>query len=159
MTDRIFHQIPQNLPERRRIRAHLLGIGGDVGANHDVLFVSGRSDRTHDIGDHIRHPQRHGIRAPAAGLDPAQVQQVVHNALHPPCVRQDGLQKRLPAHQRDVAILDQRFGIAAHNGQRRAQFVAHVGHEVATHLLEFADRREIVHGEDGTAVRQWACHQ
>ena len=52
---------------------------------------------------------------------------------------------------RQAGMVDQRLEIAAEDGQRRAELVGDVGHELAADHLEMLDARDVVEDEHGAA--------
>ena len=86
-----------------------------------------------------------------AQLDPRQRQQVVDQPRHAPGLRlhdaEEALARRRVLARRALQGVDE----AGDGGERRAQLVADIGDEVGAHLLDAADRGEIVHGDDDDA--------
>ena len=51
-----------------------------------------------------------------------------------------------------IRIVEQRFRVALDRGQRRAQFVRHVGDEIAPHLIGFPQLGDVVQHQHGAAT-------
>ena len=93
-------------------------------------------------------------------LDPAQMQQVLHQPVHPPGLGRHGGQKTVARRRILPRRAAQGFDEAQQRGQGRAQFMADIGHEIAPHLFGlflFADvlkqaHRTLPEGRDRDAV-------
>ena len=84
-------------------------------------------------------------------VEPRQPQQIAHQALHPSGVAIDHFEKLPPLLGFD-RIVHQRFDVAAHRRQRRAQLVRHVRHEIAPHAIDPAQIADVVQHEHGAAT-------
>ena len=86
-----------------------------------------------------------------AQLDARQRQQIVDQPRHAPGLRLHDAEEPL-ARRRVVARRAlQRVDEAGERGERRAQLVADIGDEIGAHVLDAADRREIMDGDDDDA--------
>ena len=84
-------------------------------------------------------------------VQPRQPQQIAHQALHSSGVAIDHLEELPPLLGFD-RIVHQRFDVAAHRRQRRAQLVRHVRHEIAPHAIDPAQIADVVQHEHGAAT-------
>ena len=84
-------------------------------------------------------------------VQPRQPQQVADEALHSPGVALDDFEKLPPLLGLD-GLVHQRFDVAAHGGQRRAQLVRDIRHEIAPHAIDAAQIADVVQHEHGAAA-------
>jgi hypothetical protein len=127
--------VPQRVVEQ--VGQHLvqpLGVGVDDQARLDVGDHPLRGPGgARDVVDEGSEVEALAVQRHLAGLQPRQVQQGAHQPGEPAGLRQRGLE-RLRVGLRDAVgeVLQQRL----QGGERRAQLVADVGHQVATLLVD-----------------------
>ena len=103
----------------------------------------------------------HVVERLLAGVEPREAQQIAHEPLHAQRVAADDLEEpahlgrfRAPFPGWSVASIEQRFDVAAHGRERRAQLVRDVGDEVAADAIGAAQVGDVVHDEHGAAPRR-----
>ena len=84
-------------------------------------------------------------------VEPRQPQQVAHQSFHAQGVARDDLEEA-PRTRRLGAAVEERLDVAADRGERRAQLVRDVGHEVAAHAIGAAQLGDVVQHD---ARRRW----
>ena len=119
----------------------------------DRLFLLGRS--LEDLARSARDLDLGGHRLPASGLDAREVEKVVHEPLHAPCIAEDRGQEAA-SRLRIRLVGEQRLGVARDRGERRLQLVRHIGHEVAAHRLQPPELGEVMHHQHRAPGRQRA---
>ena len=80
------------------------------------------------------------VRYPATRLIARKVEQIIDDALHPHHVRLNGADELASLRRANVGI-EQGFGKAADDGERRLQLVGHVGDEVTANRFQPTARR------------------
>ena len=113
---------------------HLLGVGEAAQRSDHVL---------HDL--HGRHAL--AARGPLAGLQAGQLEQVAHQGRHPLRVDADLAQEALGVRRLVQRAVLERLDEPADRGERRAQLVRRVGHEVAADLLHAPAVGDVVEGD------------
>ena len=95
-----------------------------------------------DLG-HQKH-QRHGLvlTRQGAALQLGQRQQIAHQRLHAACLHRHELQVVLLLLGRQRQTL-QSFHKTRQHSERRADFMRHIGHEIAAHLIGLGEGRDI----------------
>ena len=129
--DGVSHQIDENLAEPRRIGANRLG---DQAAVLDFQQEVFRGRPGPHQGGHLAHQAARRtlelFDGHLAGLDLRDVEDVVDDAQQMVAVPLDRMEKLLAFGLADVHLQDQ-VGVAENGGHGRADFVAHVGQELA----------------------------
>ena len=87
-------------------------------------------------------------------LDPAERQEIADETVHPARLALHDGQKALARRAVVAGGPQQCFDEPHERGQRRAQFVADIGDEIAAHLEGFLHRRAILEGDEDLAARQ-----
>ena len=102
--------------------------------------VEERRDRAGDLFDRF-----------LSGVEPREAQQIAHQTFHAQRVAADDLEEAadLRRFRALLALIEQRFDVAAHGGERRAQLVRDVGDEVAADAVGAAQLGDVVHDEHG----------
>ncbi len=122
-------------------------------AQGDVLPRREAGEGGHHVFRHLGRQRLLPLRRAVARLEAAQLEQVLHEGGHPVGVGPDLAQEAL----RLLRLLDravlQRLHETADRGERRAQLVGSVGHEVAPDVLEPPSLGRVVEGQD-RAVRR-----
>ena len=124
-----------------RVRAdvHRDGLPTDGEQARQVRF-----DGLHERGEGTRH----AFEPFLAGIESRQPEQIADQHFHPLCVSRDDVQESLALLGGGVP---EGFDVAADRRQRRAQFVRHVGDEVAADLIRPPQIGDVVQDHDGTA--------
>ncbi len=101
------------------------------------------------------HVHQLRMRLPAARLDARQVQEIVHEAMHPARIAQYGPGEALDLGSR-ARLGRERFGVSGNGREGCLELVGHVGDEVATHGLEASQLGHVADHQQPASVRQRA---
>ena len=131
--DRVFNEVGKDLLQLIIIAAHHHAFGclkADVAGAVPRQGAQRMQDRADDLAQIDLIARAHALFA----LDPAERQKIAHEALHPGRFGLHDPQKTVDG---DLIVARwplQRLDKAHERGQRRAQLVADIGHEIAAHL-------------------------
>jgi len=145
---RVRRKILHRLFEPHRIAHHanvvFMGIDDDL----DALLLRRLGVALRDALEDLVDVDVVLLEGNAAGLEPRQVEQILHEALDALALFLDHLDRALPfLRRRDELRQGEGFGVAANRRERRHQLVRHVGEQLATGAIGLDElrltRREI----------------
>ncbi len=127
------------------------GCGGvDRDADLELLLL----DPFGQVGGHRSKERRDvdgvHVRRFLLSVETRQAQEVADQALHSSRVALDDFEELPPLLGRD-GLVHQRFDVAAHGRQRRAQLVRDIRHEIAPHAIHTPQIADVVQHEHGAA--------
>ena len=122
----------------------------DLGDDALALRLQGPFEFGHDIGKQRLDVRLRRLDRLLSRLEARQAQQVAHEPLHAVRLPRDDLEEARGLLRLRRHVVLQRLDVALDRGQRRAQLVRHVGHEVASHAIGVAQVRDVVQDEHGS---------
>ena len=154
----IFDEVAEYLAECGRIRVGRRRAGRNVGDEPKSLRGRRVARSGEDVAHHRGDVHASHVWPPTTALDPRQIEQVVHDTLHPSRVLANRLDEAPALVGRDP-LVEQGLGEPDDGGKRRLELVAHVRHEVASDRLEPPEHGEVEHGQHRAAGRERPrCH-
>ena len=152
VAERIAQQIVEHLDELAAVAAHWTKVWGEVDGE-----LAARAARIGDGRlDHFVDRDRLVRRDEAVGFDTREAHQILDDPQHPPRFVADGAAEGGTRLGRQILLVRQRFGIAEHRRERRAQLVAGIGNEIDTHLFCGDGFRPVSHPDEHAPVVELA---
>ena len=146
MAERVLQQVGQHLAHGVVVGAERLRTGRHLDREPDLPGLGAGGDLGPGLPRGGRHVDFRPRGLPAAGLDPGEVQEIVHQPLHPAGVAEDGAQEHA-AHLAIGREGEEGLRVAGDRGERRLELVGDVRHEVPAHRLQAPELGQVVHDE------------